>query len=214
MSVFLPIIYNIGAIVAGFACGFILSKLMTPTRSNDNRLILVIAMLLSVCGICALIDISPLLSCMVLSATYINLTHDKELYHQIDAFTPPVMSLFFIVSGMNLNLSSLATFGFVGVAYFIIRIIGKYVGAFFGSLTVRMPKNIRNYLGLALVPQAGVAIGLAFLGERMLGPTQGGIFLSIILASSVLYELVGPACAKYALFASGTIKKDKLPKPQ
>ena len=74
---------------------------------------------------------------------------------------------------------------------------------------VRADKTVRNYLGLALIPQAGVAIGLAFLGERMLPSDKGDLLLTIILASSVLYELVGPACAKGALFMSGSIPKSE-----
>ena len=105
-SVVLPIVWNLAAIAMGAGCGVILSRLLTPQRSRDNRLILVIAMLCGLSGLCAAVDISPLLSCMVFGAVYINLTKDKKLYRQISHFTPPVMSIFFIVSGMNLDLTS------------------------------------------------------------------------------------------------------------
>lgn len=201
-----PLLYNILAIVVGFLCGYVLSKLITPARSTDNRLILAIAMLLSLSGLCAMVDISPLLACMMLGASYINLTHDKELYRQMNAFTPPIMSLFFIVSGMNLNIPSLGSYGLISVSYFALRLAGKYLGSFIGGAVTKSSACIRKYLGLALIPQAGVAIGLAFLGQRMLPESEGTVFMSIILASSMLYELVGPACAKYALFSSGTIQ--------
>ena len=71
-----------------------------------------------------------------------------------------------------------------------------------------MSKPITRYIGLALIPQAGVAIGLAFLGQRLLPPDIGSLMLTIILSSSVLYELVGPACAKMSFFLSGTIKRE------
>ncbi|HZJ83804.1 MAG TPA: cation:proton antiporter [Clostridia bacterium] len=206
----LPILYNIGAILLGFLFGIILSKLITPSRSNDNRLILAIALLLGLSGVCSIFDISPLLSCMVFGAAYINTTKDKELYRQMNSFTPPVLSLFFVLAGINLNIRTLGTLGLVGIAYFFIRIIGKYVGAFVGAHFTKADKSIRNYLGFALVPQAGVAIGLAFLGQRILPPDIGGRMATIILSSSVLYELVGPACAKFALISSGAIKKSKL----
>ena len=90
----------------------------------------------------------------------------------------------------------------IGVSYFLVRILGKYVGAWLGCRLVKKDKLVRNYLGLALIPQAGVAIGLAALGARTLGGTMGSDLQTIILASSVLYELIGPGCAKLALYLS------------
>lgn len=210
LSIFLPIFYNIIALVIGFLSGFILTKIVTPTRSEDNRLILTIALLLGLAGFCAALEISPLLSCMLFGTTYINLTKDKDLYKQIERFAPPILSMFFVVSGMNLDLSAFGTLGIIGVVYFFIRIVGKYVGAYSGAVMAKASPEIRKYLGLALVPQAGVAIGLAFLGKRLLPPTEGDMLLTIILSSSVLYELVGPISAKMALVYSGSISKDKL----
>lgn len=209
-AIMMPVVYNILALGLGFFCGYFLSRLLIPARSKDNRLILAIAMLLGISGICAALDISPLLSCMVFGAAYINLTSDKKLYRQINNFTPPVMSIFFIVSGMNLDLTALTTVGTVGVAYFIVRIIGKYLGTYISCLITGTSKEIRNYMGLALIPQAGVAIGLAFLGQRLLPEEMGKLLLTIILSSSVLYEMVGPVCAKMSLFLSGCITTEKM----
>ena len=197
-------------IILGFICGLLLGKLLSrPGRSKDNRLILCVAMLLGLSGLCAAIDISTLLACMVFGTTYINFTRDKKLYRQINNFTPPIMSIFFIISGMNLDLSALKTVGVIGISYFLIRIAGKYTGAFLGCQICRMEKKIRNYLGLALIPQAGVAIGLAFNAQRILPAQIGNMILTIILFSSVCYELIGPASAKAALFLSGAIKTEK-----
>ena len=208
-DILIPVACNIMVIVLGIFCGYFLSRLLIPARSRDNRLILAIAMLLGLSGICAAMDISPLLSCMVFGAVYINLTRDKKLFRQINSFTPPVMSVFFIVSGMNLDLKALTTVGVIGVAYFIIRIVGKYMGTYLSCMVMGTSKEIRNYMGLALIPQAGVAIGLAFLGQRMLPPETGNMVLTIILSSSVLYEMVGPVSAKAALLLSGSISYGK-----
>ena len=105
----------------------------------------------------------------------------------------------------------------VGILYFIIRILGKYIGAFLGCAIVKKPKNVRNYLGLALIPQAGVAIGLAALGARTLGGETGSALETIILASSILYELICPACAKLSLYLSksySTKLEDLVPEEQ
>lgn len=209
-DVAMPIVYNILALGFGFFCGYFLSRLLIPTRSKDNRLILAIAMLLGISGICAALDISPLLACMVFGAAYINLTRDKKLYRQINNFTPPVMSIFFIVSGMNMDLNALKSVGAIGVSYFVIRIVGKYLGTYISCWLTGTSKAIRNYMGLALIPQAGVAIGLAFLGQRLLPTEKGNLLLTIILSSSVLYEMVGPISAKAALFWSGCITTEKM----
>lgn len=204
-----PVFYNFLVIFLGIFCGYFLSRLLIPTRSRDNRLILAIAMLLGLSGICAVFDISPLLSCMVFGAFYINLTEDKKLFRQMNSFTPPVMSIFFIVSGMNLDLEAFSVVGSVGISYFVIRIIGKYMGTYLSCLFMKTSREIRNYMGLALIPQAGVAIGLAFLGQRILPRETGNLMLTIILSSSVLYEMVGPVSAKAALVLSGSCLKGK-----
>lgn len=210
MDVALPVMWNLLAIVLGLLCGFILGRLITPARSKDNRLILVLAMLLGISGICTCFDVSPLLSCMVFGGTYINVTKDKKLYRQIQNFTPPVMSLFFIVSGMSLDLGAISTAGVVGVAYFLVRILGKYLGTWFSCRVAGKSREICRYLGLALIPQAGVAIGLAFMGERQLPEGMGSLLLTIILSSSVLYELAGPATAKKALQLAGVIPGNEM----
>ncbi len=203
-NVLLPVLYHIGAVGLGFLCGFLLSKL-TVKRSQDNRLILVVAMLLGLSGVCSIADISPLLACMAFGAVYINLTADRELFRQADHFSPPLLSCFFILSGMRLNLTALRSAGLIGIVYFLVRIAGKYAGAFAGCAVCRTDKKIRNFLGIALIPQAGVAIGLAVLGQRLLPADMGELLSTVILTSSVLYELIGPVSAKLALVFSGAI---------
>lgn len=210
-DIVLPLLYNAAAMGVGAACGFLLSRMLPPSRSRDNRLILAVSMLLLLSGACAAVNVSPLLACMVFGAVFINLTSDKKLFKQLNKFTPPVMILFFVVSGMKLNLSVLTAFGLVGVGYFLVRIAGKYLGAFLGCTFTGQERKTRVYLGAALVPQAGVAIGLAYLAERILPSDIGSLLVTIILASSVLYELIGPACARMALFRSGAIRTGEKP---
>ena len=209
----LPMLYNLGVIVLGAGFGWLLAKMLPPSRSRDNRLIIAIAMLLALAGICAAFGVSPLLACMVFGAVYINGTEDKKLFKQLNRFTPPVMILFFVVSGMKLNVPMLASIGLVGVVYFLARILGKYLGAWSGCLATGLSASIRRWLGAALVPQAGVAIGLAYLAERILPAAIGSQLVTVILASSVLYELIGPACAKLALVRTGAIRQEDLASP-
>ena len=215
-TVIAPILANICVLALGALFG-VMRKLFFRKRSTDNRLIVSIATLFAFCGICAMADISPLLGCMSMGMTYINLTGDEKLFRQLGYWSPPILLLFFVRSGLSFNLGALTdTLGasgsvpllLVGILYFAGRIVGKYAGAYLGALAVGKGKGVRNYLGLALIPQAGVAIGLAAMGARTLGGEMGEMLQTIILASSVLYELVGPGCSKLALFLSGSYGHD------
>lgn len=214
----LPIVINIGVMILGGFFGFFLKLLMPKKRTTDNRLIILISMLFLFCGICALLDISPLLGCMAMGMVYINITNDDKLYKQINYFSPPIMLIFFVRSGLNLKLDTLFTptgntgsLPIIAIAllYFAVRMVGKYGGAFLGATLIKADKNVRKYIGLALIPQAGVAIGLAAMADRTLGGSVGENLQTIILASSILYELIGPACAKLSLYLSGSIS-DKI----
>ena len=218
LDILMPIIINIGVMVLGVFFGFFLKFSMPKKRSTDNRLIILISMLFVFCGICALLDISPLLGCITMGMVYINISGDDKLYKQLNYFSPPIMLLFFVRSGANLKIDSLISPAgnsgampiiLISILYFLVRMVGKYGGAFLGGLVTRSPKETRNYLGLALIPQAGVAIGLAAMAARTLGGETGENLQTIILASSILYELIGPACAKLSLHLSGSFS-DKI----
>lgn len=84
-------------------------------------------------GFCTCFDISPLLSCMALGAVYTNVSDNDRVFTQVNSFTPPILLMFFVLSGMRLNLPSLATAGVIGIFYFFIRILGKYTGAYAGA---------------------------------------------------------------------------------
>lgn len=217
-TIITPIAINIGVMVLGGFFGYFLKVLMPQKRTTDNRLIILISILFLFCGICAMLDISPLLGCLAMGMIYINVTDDDKLYKQINYFSPPIMLLFFVRSGLNLKLDSLFTptgntggisIIVISLLYFAVRMIGKYGGAFVGGAIIKSDKNVRNYVGLALIPQAGVAISLAAMANRTLGGSIGDNLQTIILASSILYELIGPACAKLSLYLSGSIS-DKI----
>lgn len=216
-SLLKPLLVNAGVFLLGGVFGVGMKLLMPKKRSTDNRLIISVATLFAFCGVCALLDVSPLLGCMSMGTVYINITDDDKMFKQLNYFSPPILLLFFVRSGLNFQLDALGSSSafigrvplmVIGGLYFIVRIVGKYIGAFAGCLAVGKKKEVRNYLGLALIPQAGVAIGLAALGARTLGGEMGESLETIILASSVLYELIGPACAKLALYLSKSYSND------
>lgn len=222
-SVGLPLLKNLLCLGIGIGFGFLLKLLLPKSRTKDNRLIIVIALLFAFCGICVLLEQSPLLGCMAMSMVYINISGDEKLFKALNYFSPPIMLIFFVMSGMKFNLKAFTDMTLIGyvplfvaaLVYFFIRIIGKYSGAYLGATTAKCDKNVRNYLGLGLVPQAGVAIGLAYMGARIFTqqghPELGDSLQTIILASSVLYELVGPGLAKLGLYLSGSYQKEEAP---
>lgn len=204
----LPIVWNLLSIVIAVILAYVLQHIINDRRSSDHRLVLVIAIILFLTGFCSCFNISPLLSCMVLGAVYINLSNNKDLFRQVNGFTPPITLIFFVLSGMRLDLYALVSCGMIGVVYFFVRIFGKAAGAWMGARLTNASHSVQHYLGLALIPQAGVSIGLAILGQRLL-PTYEGTMLSlIILSSAVLYEMIGPACAKLSLKLSGSIETE------
>lgn len=207
----LPVIFNLVAIAMGSLSGFILNIFISDRRSNYHRLVLVTGFILGLSGLCMLLGVSPLLTCMAMGMVYVNVSHSKKLFKQVGGFTPPILLMFFVLSGLRLNVPSLATAGVIGVVYFFVRIFGKYLGAWLGAKIGRSSDDIRKYLGLALVPQAGVSIGLAVLGQRMLPPDMGTMLSTIILSSGVMYEMVGPACAKLSLHLSHSIPEGETP---
>lgn len=205
-----PIILNAVMVAIGGGLGWMLRKLMAG-RSTDNRLIVSVAILFVLCGIGAAIGVSPLLACMACGMVYINLSGDERLFKQLNYFSPPILLIFFVKSGVEFRLDALTDMNSaiagvplltIGVLYFFVRIAGKYLGAWLGCAMTHKSPLVRNWLGLALIPQAGVSIGLAALGARLLGGQTGPLLQTVILSSSILYEIIGPACAKSALYLS------------
>ncbi|MCR5646903.1 MAG: cation:proton antiporter, partial [Acholeplasmatales bacterium] len=113
-SIGLPIIKNIACLIIGIGFGFLLKVLLPKSRTKDNRLIIAIALLFGFCGICALLEQSPLLGCMAMSIVYINISGDEKLFKQLNYFSPPIMLLFFVMSGMKFNLKAFTNMTLIG----------------------------------------------------------------------------------------------------
>ena len=155
------------------------------------------------------ISISPLLACMMLGSAFCNLCDfSEELMDRVDRWTAPLFILFFVFSGAELdfNVFKSGAIILIGVVYIISRSIGKYSGAFASAKMTKCDDNIVKYLGITLLPQAGVALGMAKAAEA-LGP-EGHIVASITLFAVLVYELIGPTLTKIALTKAGDIKPE------
>ncbi len=206
----LEIIFSLGA---GAVIGVIVAISNRFFHSKANRLSISIAAVLLGVGLAQQFGLSHLLLCMAIGATYVNLRDDAiQTLEQADTWTPPLFMLFFVISGADLNVSVLPTLGVVGVAYILSRVVGKYFGAFLGCTISKAPHKIRKYLGFSLIPQAGVAIGIAQLVVTEL-PEYGSSIQAVILCATLIYELVGPIVTKFSLIKAGEIEVEPKHKP-
>lgn len=205
-----PLIEIVGSLALGVVLGLILVYVLRFFHSRGNKLSLTIMMVFAAVGLSSMWGLSSLLVCMMVGAMMVNLcnsTQSAAMLEQCDRFTPPLFLLFFVLSGANLDLSVLPTVGVVGVAYVFARAVGKALGATIGAVVEKCDKNIVKYLGWTLIPQAGVAIGMARMSMTAL-PEYGTVINAVVLAGTLIYELTGPVITKIALTKAGEIKPE------
>ena len=202
-----PLIEIVGSLAMGVLIGTVMVFCLRFFHSRGNKLTMTILIVFLAVGLSTMLDLSSLLVCMMIGATMINVSNDSSaLLEQCDRFTPPLFLLFFVLSGASLDLSVLPTVGVVGIAYVLSRAIGKSLGATIGAAIEKCDKNIIRYLGMTLIPQAGVAIGMARMCLTDL-PAYGPTINAVVLAGTLIYELTGPVITKIALTKAGEIKE-------
>ena len=202
-----PIIEIALSLVIGFAIGVVLSVGTKFFKSRANRISLVCTAVFLGVGISEKFGLSSLLLCMAIGAALANYSHAADkVMDGSERWTPPLFMLFFVISGAQFNFSILKTVGTVGVIYLLMRSFGKYFGARLGCRIAGTAKTVRNYLGITLLPQAGVAIGMAQLSLTVV-PEYGEQIRAVVLCATLVYELVGPLLTKLSLQKAGEIKK-------
>ena len=211
-----PLVEIVASLVLGAALGWVFSIVEKFFNSRSKRLSLAVAFVF-LCTAFSKIELtfgngveigfSSLLVCMMCGTIFCNLCDfSDEIMYRTDRWTAPVYVLFFVLSGAELDLrvfGSAAVVG-IGLVYILMRSAGKIVGASVSSRMVGCPKTVCKYLGITLLPQAGVALGMSTTVAADFG-AEGAIMRSIVLFSVLIYELVGPILTKIALTASGEI---------
>ena len=162
---------------------------------------------------------SSLLSCMMIGAMFINLRSDAgRVIERIDAITPPLYMLFFVISGASLDITIFASKDalvviIVALVYIVMRCVGKWTGSYVSSKATHAEPAVQKYLGFTLFPQAGVAIGLATTANQTLAnlgyQKEASLVLAVILTATIVYELIGPVITKISLYKAGEITKEK-----
>ena len=208
-------------VVLSLALGFVMGALFTACEkifhSGSKRMSLSISFVLLTVALSMLhfeigefeIGFSSLLVCMMLGTVFCNLCDfSADIMDRADKWTAPLFVLFFVLSGAELRLDILTSVSviIVGVVYIIARSIGKYLGAFSSAKLVHCEPNIQKYLGITLLPQAGVALGMSSIVLQTMGE-QGVLIRNIVLFAVLVYEIFGPVLTKIALTKSGDIKE-------
>ncbi len=193
------------SLLMGVVTGLLIDGIVRRLRQRGEMLTVGLALLL-LCGeLARVMGFSPLLAGMAAGFTIVNRDYrDVRLFRVLNSFETPIYVLFFTLAGAHLELSVLAVAGWLGAAYFVMRVGGKMIGVALAARLVETAPVVRRYLGVSLVPQAGVAIGLIILvnGDVAL-ERYGSLITQVVLAAVVMAELIGPFCTKQALERSG-----------
>ena len=213
-----PLLEVVFSILLGAAMGVLFTVCERYFHSNSKRMAVSVAFVMATVAISGIelsigpvhIAFSSLLACMMLGTVFCNICDfSEDLMNRADKWTAPLLVLFFVISGAELDLSVFTEgiFVLIGVVYIISRSIGKYFGAGISARATNCDKNIVKYLGITLLPQAGVALGMASQASEF-GGTTGTVVKSITLFAVLIYEIVGPFLTKISLTKAGDIKPE------
>ena len=211
-----PVIEIVLSLALGGLAGWVLYRVEKSFHSRSKRLSISIGFVLLTVGLSMLsfeaggvhFGFSLLLVCMMTGTVFCNICDfSEELMGRVDGWTAPLFVLFFVLSGAELNLKILSNplVLLVGVVYIVFRSLGKYFGAYSSCAMTGCSENITKHLGITLLPQAGVALGMALTAQQL---ADGEVVRSVVLFSVLVYELVGPALTKRSLVAAGEIHEE------
>jgi len=187
------------ALLLGGALGIPMAYLTGRIRPGEPTLVEALGIVLLAAGLAELLGVSYLLTAMALGAVVANLArHHEYPFHAIEGIEWPFLILFFLLAGASLQLEALSGVGWLAVAYIVLRIIGRYVGTQIGGRLGKTPPQIRRWIGLALLPQAGVAVGMALLAAQQFPDLRDSI-VTVVLTSVVVFELLGPVATRWTL---------------
>lgn len=217
-----PIVEVVLSVGLGVLIGYVFTFFEKFFHSRSKRLSMSVAFVLLTVAISMIfetydvrllgihIKISPLLSCMMLGTIFCNICDfSEQLMDRLDRWTAPILILFFVISGaeLDLNILTQGIIVLIGLTYIIARCIGKYFGSSLSAKMTKSEPNIVKYLGITLFPQAGVALGMAMMASQ-LGGELGALVQNLTLFSVLVYELVGPFLTKVALKKAGEINPE------
>lgn len=195
-----------GAIILGLVLGVPMAYITGRIRSGEPTQAEALGVVLICAGLAVWFEVSYILAAMVMGSIVANFAyHHERPFNAIEGIEWPFLILFFLLAGASLHLEALFDAGWLAVGYILLRVIGRVGGVWFGGLICGAERRIRNWLGLTLLPQAGVAIGMALLAAHRF-PESEDIILPIVLGATVIFEVAGPAVTRLILTHVGEIK--------
>ena len=214
-----PLVEIVVSLILGAVMGWLLTQIEKLFNSNTNRLNMTIAFVALTAALSSQINLlsihigpvhigtSSLLVCMMLGTVFCNICPlSEDVMTRSDKWTSPLLALFFVISGAELELSVFADLAIVGIGviYIVVRCLGKYLGSMWSAKATKCEPNICKYLGITLFPQAGVALGMCTLAMELGEP--GKLIRNITLFAILIYEILGPLMTRWALTKAGDIK--------
>jgi Kef-type K+ transport system membrane component KefB len=212
-----PLIEILGAIVLGGLIGLVLGYFIRKLYGKNEVLAVSLGAILVCTGLSKYFHVSLILSNLSLGIVFVNLflLANRRAYQAIQSITLPIYIIFFVIAGAHLQIKLLPSMGFLGLIYIICRMSGLIGGAFLGATISKQDPAIRKYLGLGILSQAGVAIGLAILVTREFGSLgKAGqdlavLVINTIAATTIIFEIIGPIATKFAIWKAGEMNKAK-----
>lgn len=212
-----PLIEIFGAIVLGGLLGIILGYFMRKVRAKKEILAISLATVMISAGLANYFHFSLILANLSLGMVFVNiyLFANRRSVETVDFISLPVYVVFFVIAGAHLQISLLPAMGLLGLIYIICRSLGLVGGAFFGAAVTKAEPVLRKYLGLGILSQAGVAIGLAIMATREFsslgeaGKNLSVLVINTIAATTIIFEIFGPLATKFAISRAGEIGKTR-----
>lgn len=204
-----PLIEIGGALLIGFIIGGVFSFIFKKTIGREEILLLSLIAIFITAGLSLFLGVSLILACMALGMVIINMfpVDNKPVFDHVKSISLPIYILFFVVAGVNLHIELLLTIGVLGVVYIICRTFGLIGGSYLAALASKVDPVVRNNLGFGILSQAGVALGLALLASHKLSalgvPELGSLVITTIAATTVIFEIIGPLSARFAIIRAG-----------
>lgn len=196
-----------GAIFLGVVLGWLLSHLPKIIKKHANTMIYTLGTIIFATGLCLHFELSVLLANMSLGITVENLSSSNvKFFEVVEKIESPFYVLFFVLAGAHLKVDMISNLSLVGFLYLVFRVFGKLTGAYLGAKIIHAKENVKKYLGLAMLPQAGVALGFALIVKSSFPKTGGEEVFFVITATTVLFEIAGPVLTKLSLKKAGEIK--------
>ena len=195
----IPFLQIAESIAIGIVFGFALVYISRLIRIRELLLVIIFGMIMLCIGVANHLGISAILANMVVGFIVVNKAKRKEMLLVVEEIEDVVFAMFFVLAGLHFDLSVMESAFILALLIVLTRCVGKYMGTRIGATISHAPDTVKNYLGLALLPKAGVTVGLILLAERAF-PAFGAILVNAVLASVIINELIAPPLVKYAIF--------------